>query len=410
MQSRSMAAVCQASVLACVTAASVRADVLEVGPGQPFANIQDAVSAASDGDVVLVSAGTYAGAVTISDVALAIMADTGALVTQTGGFAVSNLSASREVVLHGLTLQNGLDLVDNQGAVRVESCTVRAIDAVAAEVLRCDDVAFARSNVLTFKAFPQPLQGAPEATALTAVDSTLALYHCTLTGSAGQYNMIMQPLPGAAGLRAQGSPVFLSGSTILGGTGANGHPCEGFSFHNGAAGGPGAVLDAASELNRLETSLSGGPGGLGGPAGVACFKGFDGPAGPALVANGGASTLLGGTARRFDMPVPVRDDTTFAITLTGQPGDRVRMVLSFDPLHVFEPALHGSLLVSLAPPTFVPLGFVPASGVLQRQINVSVLDHGLDSLTIFMQPLFIDTLGEAYLGSQITAIVVDPAF
>ena len=47
--------------LVCPSVAEAAGRVWKVGPGAPFRTIQPAVDAATDGDVVLVRPGTYAG-------------------------------------------------------------------------------------------------------------------------------------------------------------------------------------------------------------------------------------------------------------------------------------------------------------------------------------------------------------
>ncbi len=49
-----------ALLLASTLASSAHADVLRVGPAQQFAEVADAVSAATNGDLILVAPGTYA--------------------------------------------------------------------------------------------------------------------------------------------------------------------------------------------------------------------------------------------------------------------------------------------------------------------------------------------------------------
>src|SRR6187549_2477204 len=92
--------------------------------------IAAAVAAASDGDLVLVRSGTYAGFV-VDDKALVIAIDVGALVTIEGTIAVEHLSAGKTVVLadlvvHGPASAQGsgpaLTLSNDAGRVRVEGC------------------------------------------------------------------------------------------------------------------------------------------------------------------------------------------------------------------------------------------------------------------------------------------------
>src|SRR5688572_13923891 len=97
-----------------------RADVLDVGPGHAYPTIATAVSAATDGDVIRVYAGSYPYFL-VDDKELRIVAATNPVHVQ-GVIRVHNLSAGKSVVIAGLEANgNGseaLILYANDGRVR----------------------------------------------------------------------------------------------------------------------------------------------------------------------------------------------------------------------------------------------------------------------------------------------------
>ena len=126
-------------------------------PTAPFADIQSALAAASDGDTVLVKEGSYPS-FDLSALGVTIAAESGALVRVTGGWLVRNLAPAQTAVLRGLTIDppNGQGvIIDNcAGPVLVEDCllvgespaSAAADGLAAARVLFCDSVSFLRTS------------------------------------------------------------------------------------------------------------------------------------------------------------------------------------------------------------------------------------------------------------------------
>jgi len=116
-------------------AMSARAGVIVVdssGGGQ-FTNLQMAVSAASNGDTLLVRVGGYSS-FTVDGKSLSIVATSGATVTVFGSIVVQNLAADQSVVLAGLKVTGAtttamsdtpgvaLYATANAGPLRVHDC------------------------------------------------------------------------------------------------------------------------------------------------------------------------------------------------------------------------------------------------------------------------------------------------
>jgi nitrous oxidase accessory protein NosD len=158
-----------------------------------FSDLQSAIDAAVDGDVLLVGEGTYAG-FTIDDKDLFIAAKPSASVKVDGTVVVRNLS-SRNVVLCGLVLRGpalsplgpALVLQNDAGHVRLQGCTIQPVadssqDAIVAT--GADKVVFAS---------------------------------CTIAGADGRDSYGYAGERGGVGLRADSSQVLLYDTQIFGG-------------------------------------------------------------------------------------------------------------------------------------------------------------------------------------------------
>ena len=99
------------------------------GPGVDFTNLQKAVQASADGDLVLVRDGDYAG-FTIEDRGIVVTAEVGADV-HTASLRILDLSAGKTVVLRGLQAQapsgagTALTVRNCAGSVWIEDCILR---------------------------------------------------------------------------------------------------------------------------------------------------------------------------------------------------------------------------------------------------------------------------------------------
>jgi len=391
-------------------AATAAGEVLVVdaggGPGAAFTDLQPAVDAANDGDLILVRSGKYS-AFRIDDKALFVQAQAGAVVLVESDFVVPadvrNLSAGRHVVLRGLELRGGtfasvfpmastvvfgLAAADNAGSLWVEDCRVsgtgggaRVERSSAAVFLRCELRAEDLGGSLE-------LYGFPGGSGLVGDDASIHLYGTSLRGGAGSAFEGLSAFDGGHGASLEGGLLFASGCSFAGGTG-------GISVVECAAGGHGLLLaGGAPEAWTLGSTLLGGPA-LAGPF--------------CATAAGAPVSVQSGTHDTFAVPPlelvarsPVTAGEPVELSVSGPPGAVVLLLFGREPLASFRPAASGSILV--APPrALLPLGRLPASGELEARVRLGAL-VGTEGLRL--QSAYVTARGFV-LGSA-SAIVALP--
>ncbi len=212
---------------------SASAAVLRVGNGHPYSQISTAVTAAQDGDTVLVDGGWY-GAFVVSGKSLTIVAEQGQAVSISFfgivplRSTVQGLQAHQRVVIRGI--DGPFHLYDNAGTVRLEDCTIVGQPGDCASVF-C----------------------VPPTAGVEATDSaSVAITRCSLEGGAGNSNTVPpfnHCVGGGPGLKVFGSTVALYDSTVSGGAASGSCP----------AGTPtdissGAVLQGLSPQHRFEAT------------------------------------------------------------------------------------------------------------------------------------------------------------
>lgn len=387
-------------------------------PIASFSDLQSAVDAAVEGDVLMVGTGHYPGCAIVNK-SVSIFAAPGADVLVDGTLAVSSLAASRTVLLVGLrvtapptgpvsTAASALLLSGNLGQVRAQSCRLTgAVGSFCGQSLNgghavaavgCRRVAFVACEILGGAGGACPLApGGHGGDALHAATSVVAAYDCEFRGGEGA-------LGGTGGTGGDGCELlavelFASGSSFLGGDGGD---------DAGGCAGPGGdgarVTD--SLLRSLDTSFTKGICGSGPPPPFCdpCF-GLD----AAVDIRPVNSTIVSypGAARRCSI-VPVHDDTLpVTLTVEGEAGDRIHLVSATLPGWLAPSSLAGVWLVPVPKKlSWQPLGIVPASGVLEIELATS--DVAVDSGRIlFRQVLAIDAGGTAWLASPMHELVLD---
>ncbi|HTF87083.1 MAG TPA: hypothetical protein VK843_01655 [Planctomycetota bacterium] len=417
---------------ALASTALAHADVRVVrGPGSQFNEIQDAVNAAVDGDLLLIRAGSYAP-VLIDGKALSLCADGAVNVTITGGLTIQNTSAIQVNVVSGIRVNGvqsaALQLFSDLGPVRIQDCVFTGADGAFAPQWSADGWPGAWVEGSTGVSFAKcTLQGGGGASCIPQIvymgnggdgvyarGSRIAFTSCVLHGSGGggcQEVGDSNGGQGGCGLLADGGVYSAAGSTLLGGSGGSGADPGG--FHSGGCGGVGG--DGARLLNAntvgywIDNSMSGAPGGT--SFNPSCP--FQSPAGvPINVQSGAISTPLSGLARKFHVQQPIREQSAATLEFRGQPGDKVYLVEGNDTrLFFLSLASHGiSLVRTPVLSSSIPLGVIPPNGLLQIQRPQGDLVPGLQHRQRFAQGILVDAAGQSFLTDVQAMELLDSAY
>lgn len=402
-----------AAMLGFASPAFPRHQVLIVGPSGPYTQIQPALDAAHEADVVLVESGGYAG-FTLAAKGVCVVADAGASVLITGPIAIRDLAPASTAALVGLDVQLGWDLgvpavsVENAlGAVRIDTCDLGGSDGNhegdGVRVWNSTNVALVRCNVQAGNAY-----GSGSPNGLDALASNVAIYDCTFHGGKGGNNSsACMAYGGGNGVRALGQLVFASGSFFAGGAGGNANT-GGFGCGCGADGGDGGwgfSMSRDGHAFHLDDVYVGGAGGSG-----ACGScgGCGGIAG--LPGRGTAGTVHfvpAKTAKHAPALEPVRESQSITLALHGTPGDSVWLLRSPQATFRFSQAHAGVQLAGQLVSPF-PLGSYDASGNLTVALPNPGLAPGDDARVEPWQTAEFD--GTWTLGPGLTLVVLDDAF
>lgn len=414
-----------ALALGSMFAATARADVIVVdstGSGD-FIQINLAVSAAVDGDLVLVKSGSY-NAFLIPDRAVSVVADEGALVTITGYVAVLDLKAGATVLLSGLhataldDVAPALYVVNNQGTVRIQDSSFRGYTpddmpfdgfspmppgGEGAWIHDSRDVALVNTSIIGGEggtaenyAFCLCVSGRG-GDAMQVVHSRVSFFNATIQGGNG--GMASYAGGGGHGLDASDhSRLFVSGAIVRGGDGGFIQDiipiCE--------PGGDGVVLDATSRARILDTVVEGGP--QAGPTFFDCDPG---------VPFSGAGTVvqIPGIARRVELQTVMREQSSVGVTFRGESQDLVNLpqAASSGYRNAMLPFV-GKWLIFFPPLWSVaPLGVTDATGnffTTHHAGPVTVRDHHI----LHTQGVFRSTIGLFMIANPRMLVVLDSQF
>jgi hypothetical protein len=441
----------------CISSASAKTWIVDSTGAGDFKTIQEAVDAATDGDVVEVVPSASYAAFDLSK-RLTVRAQSGSVTLYTTGnlkwswfdtLAVHDVAAGLGAAcIDGFTVAGDYDgavIVSNCGAdVVMTNLTIELDPFDVGSSLSIDhSSSVSMSSVSSQK--PSPYWDA--ATYAQITDSNVRMYDCTLYGVDGS-----TPWPpdwygyGSAGkvaLHCERSYVVFSKSTLTGGKGTDAAWDGTIRYFNGWPGGD-AVTAVDSTLVLVSddtTSITGGEGGLGGTWGSGFSRKYTygGDGGDALdVTNTSVTTsranLTGGKGGKggiskydgkdglscrgatpnaidaipcFEVPELVIG-TTVTLTLDGTVAGSGILLVSdsggFEP----EPKIVGPQLSVLVSPLYI------VTGIGRTDSNGDVLDDAIvpdDSslvgLAVSLQVALVSDAGPVYLSNAVSRVVTD---
>jgi len=393
--------------------------VVDAGGGGDHTSPFDAVSAAADGDIILVKPGTYTGlfegTLFLGDKSLTVVADGGPV--EVGSAIVEDLPAGKTVVLRGLDLQadgfsaSGLSVDGSDGEVWVEDCTMvgqDATDAFAAPpgdpgvaIVDSADVVLARCTMqggagTDSTGFAQTASRGGHG--LQAMSSSVLVFDSTCIGGPGGEYVLAAAQPGGDGghgLQANNrATVLLSGSTLVGGDGGDGVLQS--------RGGDALRLAGTSSLARiLEPTYAPGQGGF--DQGAA-----QGPPGDDVFSQTGVVFDDGSTARLFSFDGPVREGELVTFRYRGEPGDVVSLFLSAGPSSVPLFGKGGTWKLAFPWITFIGIAtVVDPGGELVFSFVLPDLTAAFDGEVFFNQLFVLDDQGPTFVTSPTTLVAID---
>ncbi len=412
--------------------------VVDAAGGGDFIEIQSAITAAVDGDTILVKPGNYPS-FTISGKALTIVGDdVGTLPNLTGISRVENLALGKVVTLARLKAPGPdagtLQVDDCLGAVRVTACEFTGRTATfdntfpgsGANVTESNDVAFSGCALRGGDGLSNPVCESPSTEVANANygvrvwNSSVASYECAIDGGHGA-NGGSRTGRGAEGVFVQHitsatAPAFFfaSRSNIHGGDGGN-TDCAAWGCAR--TGGDGVWLDWGTFTMAgptkgwlLDLMVAGGAQGT-------WTNGNDfgcDPALPGAAYAGEPGFTFSVASLGFTIPAIAREGEFVTVTFTGLPGAKV--FLNDELTTTFEAVAsrRGVLLspfpeAQIGPARSRRWGTIPASEVLTAKYRVPMLPPGEDAQTRFLQAYRIGPNGIT-LGSFRTLTVLDSAF
>lgn len=397
------------------------------GGGTAFADVQAAVDAASDGDLILIRSGTYPAFQAI-DKAVSLLPALGASVTLSGECRIEALSAGKLQLLGNLNCQTysnsftpALLLRFNEGAVLLRNATFTGT-MHKVSVLKLMESKIVVVDACTVYGANNSLWYGHGGSGLFARRSNVASSRSVFVGGNGgsipNCDSWYWGYDGGDGGDAYECPegfLFDAGSTFRGGNGGEPGPDDYDPLTGiytpagtGGDGGSGIILGSIPptalnpRVERLSTTTAGGlAGGFGG-----C--GYLGSAGSAVLVHNGSQSTLTGTKREITLQSLAHESTLIPFTASGASGERVYVMLSQSPDFQFDAALFGCRIQKQPMlTTSLAVGTIPASGLLQTQLAVRRLRPGDEAGTFIVQALFVSPAGSVQISNATAIALVD---
>jgi hypothetical protein len=400
-----------------------------VAPGVPgaFDDVQAAVDAAVNGDVILVRTSATSSFV-VDGKSLTILGDLptapvcgdpiggdNTMGGSSGHNVIRNLVSGQVTTVRGLEL-GGLEVRDVLGAVWIEDCTInRTAPAMRAKTCARLTLTGVTIDGPDGSVDPGAYDVVSAGRALELTQSRVIIRDTTLRGGDGQpYTVTPQGDlpngPGQEAVRVTGGTLWLAGCVLQGGEGGAGGADVFGACTDGSAGGKGLRLGIGSPQVTLQaTALHGGAGGAAATTGCligSSTKGADGL--PLDVVTGAveyhalrvADLRLTGSAGT----AAIREQEPMELVVTGQPKDFVLLLVAGVPGMSSPKKLVGSLLVG-TPLTILWIGSVGPNHELSVSLVAPELGPGLSKVELYLQAVILPS-ERPLVGSDGTALVL----
>ena len=390
------------------------------GPGADFLNISPAVTAASDGDLILVRPGNYSWFAV--DKRLTVIGDPG-----------------------GVTVVGTVEVQDAPGVVNLVSLTLDSLNVRdCTETVILDEVSILDGQAIFIGPVGDWVVNIENSADVRFIDSTISgdrghwhhglrvessrveLVSSTVTGGSAWFDLSCKPINGVAkfggdGMQVAGaSRVHTSHSNLVGGDGGA-FACS--FFYDAAPGGSGAVVSAPSQILVTGGSYTGGPGGSTGY--YYCAPGGNGISGSGQLRRSNATWTrgLGGvlsgapncangvavgianvtatpddpTLERIGLPVSGFFGGSVKLRVRGDPGAKTRLFLGRQP-HVAAPNPNIEVELLLEPLVTIDLGHIPSKGFVTYTLK---LGPDLPSSFLFTGRQIIAQASCVYPGGEL---------
>jgi hypothetical protein len=389
---------------------------VDAAGGGDFVDLQPAVDAAQDGDVILVHPGAYSGFV-VDGLGLWIVGLGPERATVTGTVELRNVPAGSKLVLAGLEgvaappassydpPEPGLWVHDNAGHVRIQDAAFTGSPGVpgfegpgaaggagaecsASLSLVLDGVSLTGGNGAVFDDGFATLGGRGGDGAVIG-GSLAAAYGSTFLGGRGASVDFFGPAGnGGHGCVVPSFGLYASGSSFTGGRGGNN---DDFLPGDAGHGGHGLVVSSSAQAQLLANAFAGGAGGV-------SFAGSGGASGQPT-SGGGIFHQMSGAARLVTGARLAPDGGTVELELRGAEGDQVWLAGGRGTNFQFAVQKKGVWLVPRPPALpLLPVGTIPAGGTLGVQVPAVDLGPGFLSAGWLMQAFVRTAGGEIVLG------------
>lgn len=419
-----------ATAIAAVTAfGDVR--VVRQSPVATYPEIQDAIEASSDGDVVLVERGTY-GSFNVRNKSITVIVDVGHEVHVTGPLRLFGTTPARTIFVSGLrsrgyssntwVTRTGAVVRHCHGPVRIQDCELDALSPMAIPCTPgeglytedCADVIATHCEIVGSELGNVSGHGGP---GVAAHSSTVALFDCWSRGGRGALDYGFCPPSGTNGVLGTGGPgasieptnvFFFAARTVFSGAQGLDGSCAMGGCQPAGDGGDGFVNATSGGTVWLHACrmLAGRAGRPDTTCGFGCQQA--GASGTQLV---GAATITQAPTLGLRATALAREGQTIALDLLGPPGETVTIWTTDRTTYRLQPSASGVLAADdPGPEPRLLLGRLSGSGVLHAEWKAPELGPGVESRVVWVQALSTAANGTRRMSEPRGVVIVDRSF